>query len=132
MSLEKDSYERIIENLHDGLYLVDHSRTIMYWNKAAEEMTGYLYSEVVGTVCPDNKLNRVDSKGKSYCDNDCPLIKTLTDGEITELKMFISHKEGYRIPIFVKVLPYKNEVGDLIGAVKIFSEKTEVGELGNP
>ena len=41
MSLGKDSYEMIIENLHGGLYFVDRNRIIAYWNKAAEQISGY-------------------------------------------------------------------------------------------
>ncbi len=41
MSLEKYSFERIVENLHDGLYFVDQNRIITYWNKAAELISGF-------------------------------------------------------------------------------------------
>jgi hypothetical protein len=34
MGLETDAYERIIENLHDGLYFVNRDRVVIYWNKA--------------------------------------------------------------------------------------------------
>ena len=51
MNLEKDSYERIFGNLHDGLYLVDRDRVITYWNKSAEQISGFAANEVVGTSC---------------------------------------------------------------------------------
>ncbi len=35
MHLKINSYERILANLHDGLYFVDRNRVITYWNKAA-------------------------------------------------------------------------------------------------
>jgi len=115
----------VLDNLYDGVYLVDKNRKILYWNKAAEEMTGYLSSEVVGTSCQDNKLNHVDSKGKNYCKDECPLLAIFNDGEMKELEIFLHHKEGYRIPICAKVIPYKNEEGDLVGALEVFSERTE-------
>jgi len=107
----------VLDNLYDGVYLVDKNRKILYWNKAAEEITGYLSSEVVGTSCQDNKLNHVDSKGKNYCKDECPLLAIFNDGEMKELEIFLHHKEGYRIPIYAKVIPYKNEEGDLVGAL---------------
>ena len=115
----------VLDNLYDGVYLVDKNRKILYWNKAAEEITGYLSSEVVGTSCQDNKLNHVDSKGKNYCKDECPLLAIFNDGEMKELEIFLHHKEGYRIPIYAKVIPYKNEEGDLVGALEVFSERTE-------
>ncbi len=47
MRLEKDSFERIIENLQDGLYFVDRDRVITYWNKSAEQISGFTANEVV-------------------------------------------------------------------------------------
>ena len=61
MTLEKASYERVLENLHDGLYLVDRDRVITYWNKAAEKISGFTADEVVGTSCADNLLTHIDS-----------------------------------------------------------------------
>ena len=54
MNLEKGSYERVVGNLHDGLYLVDRDRVITYWNKAAEKISGFTAHEVVGKSCSDN------------------------------------------------------------------------------
>jgi PAS domain S-box-containing protein len=34
-------YKSLIENIFDGLYLVDRDRTIIYWNHVAEKITGY-------------------------------------------------------------------------------------------
>ena len=60
MKLEKDSYENIIENLHDGLYCVDRDKVITYWNNAAEQISGFTADEVVGKSCSDNILTHVD------------------------------------------------------------------------
>ena len=59
MNLENDSYERILENLHDGLYFVDRDRTITYWNNAAEQISGFTAIEVVGKSCSDNILTKI-------------------------------------------------------------------------
>ena len=102
MNIVTGNLKTLLENLYDGVYIVDINRKILYWNKASEEITGYLYSDVVGTNCHDNILNHVDATGKNYCKDECPLLNIFNDGEIRELEMFLHHKEGYRIPIFVK------------------------------
>ena len=43
-----DSYKLWLDNLFDGAYVVDTKRVIQYWNKAAEELTGFTADEVVG------------------------------------------------------------------------------------
>ncbi|MBT3368514.1 MAG: PAS domain-containing protein [Nitrospina sp.] len=80
MSFENDSYERILENLHDGLYFVDRDRTITYWNNAAEQISGFTAVEVVGTSCSNNILTHVDSDGNKLCTGMCPLAATISDG----------------------------------------------------
>lgn len=45
-----------VDNLHDGVYFVDSSRQILYWNQAAERISGYTAAEVLGRPCFDNVL----------------------------------------------------------------------------
>jgi len=60
-------YKALIENIFDGLYLVDKDRSIIYWNHVAETITGYRAEEVVGRRCRDNILVHVDEDGQSLC-----------------------------------------------------------------
>ena len=59
--------------LFEGAYMVDKDRTILFWNKAAENLTGYRASEVVGKHCDDNLLMHVNEKGENLCKEFCPL-----------------------------------------------------------
>ena len=61
------NFEDLIENLHDAVYFVDKDRTITFWNKSAEHLTGFTSKEVVGSRCRDHILNHVDAKGKNLC-----------------------------------------------------------------
>lgn len=74
MSLTKDSYESIVENLHDGLYFVDRNRVITYWNKAAEQISGFTADEVVGKSCSDDILTHIDSDGNNLCTGMCSIV----------------------------------------------------------
>ena len=61
MDISADSFSYIVDNLYDGLYVVDNDRTITYWNKAAERISGFSAEEVVGRKCSDNILTHVDA-----------------------------------------------------------------------
>ena len=67
MRLEAESYMKIMEDLHDGLYFVDTKRIINFWNKAAERISGYTAEEVIGLSCADNILVHVNSEGCELC-----------------------------------------------------------------
>jgi len=120
--LEKDSYQRIIDNLHDGLYLVDRDRIITYWNKAAEQISGFNAHEVVGTSCSDNILTHVDSDGNNLCTSMCPLAASITDGKPREAEIYMHHKDGHRIPVSVRISPLTDREGAIIGGIELFTD----------
>jgi diguanylate cyclase (GGDEF)-like protein/PAS domain S-box-containing protein len=122
MDLEKDSYEKIVENLHDGLYFVDRDRVITYWNKAAEKISGFTASEVIGKSCFDNILTHVDSEGNSLCHGMCPLAATIADGKPHEDEIYMHHKDGHRVPVSVRVSTLTDKNGNIIGGIELFSD----------
>ena len=122
MSLVIVSYERIIENLHDGLYFVDRDRIITYWNKAAEQISGFAANEVVGKSCSDNILTHVDSEGNSLCNEMCYLAATISDGKPREAEVYMHHKDGHRIPVSVRVSTLTDRDGNIIGGIELFTD----------
>ena len=121
MSLEIDSYERILENLHDGLYLVDRNRVITYWNKAAEQISGFNANEIVGKSCSDNILTHIDNDGNCLCTGMCPLAATMADGKPRETVMYMHHNDGHRIPVSVRVSSLTDSNGNIIGGIELFT-----------
>lgn len=122
MILEKESFEKIIENLHDGLYFVDQDRVITYWNKAAERISGFSAQEVVGRSCSDTILTHVDSEGNYLCSGLCPLAATISDGKPRENNIYLHHKEGHRIPVSVRVSQLTDANGNIIGGIELFTD----------
>lgn len=122
MEITKDSYERIVENLHDGVYLVTREKVIIYWNKAAESISGYSASEVIGKSCADNILTHVDEEGHCLCLGMCPLAATIADGKPRENKIYIHHKKGHRIPVSVRTNILIDSSGAIIGGIELFSD----------
>lgn len=116
-------YLSIINNLHDGVYYVDKNRTILFWNKAAEEITGYRSDEIVGKQCQDSQLNHIDDEGRPLCILGCPLFATIIDGKQRMDNVFVRHKKGHRIPIQVNVVPV-HEDGEIIGAIEVFTQNS--------
>lgn len=122
MQLNEESYRRIFDMLADGVYFVDRERVIRYWNKAAENISGYTAAEVIGRSCRDNILNHVDSDGNSLCKTMCPLAATIQDGATRESRIFLHHKDGHRVPISVRANPLRNAAGVVIGGVEVFTD----------
>ena len=120
-----DFYEDILENLFDGVYVVNSDRKILYWNKGSEFISGYTKNEVIGSHCWDDILMHVDENGKKLCNNLCPLVKTIIDGKKREKDVFLHHKEGYRIPVTIRAIPIKDSEGIVSGAIEIFMDRSD-------
>ena len=118
-----DIYRSIIENMTDGAYFVDRDRKIQFWNRAAEEITGYKAEELVGKSCPESLLHHVDDTGRQLCQEGCPLFATCIDGKQRKERVFVRHKDGYRLPVRVNVYPiYEGET--IVGSVELFNNDT--------
>lgn len=126
MNLEQQSYQRIIENLYGGLYFVDRQRVITYWNKAAEQISGFSAEELVGKSCADNILTHVDAAGCGLYTGDCPLAATIKDGQPREAQVFLHHKQGHRVPVSVRVSTLTDEQGSIVGGIELFTDNSNL------
>ena len=122
MTLTDDSFKRILDNLHDGLYFVDRKRVITYWNKAAERISGFTAAEVVGKSCADNVLTHVDGHGCALCTGICPLAETMCDGKLRQSDIYLHHKDGHRIPVSVRASPLTDAAGQIVGGIELFTD----------
>jgi diguanylate cyclase (GGDEF)-like protein/PAS domain S-box-containing protein len=125
--LEKnlEFYKNLLDNLFDGVYFMNLDRSILYWNKGAERITGYSSSEVEGSRCQDNLLMHVNSDGTNLCRDLCPAVKTMKEGTAAEAEVFLHHKNGHRVPVSVRVSPIRDENGSVVGAVEVFRDNSE-------
>jgi diguanylate cyclase (GGDEF)-like protein/PAS domain S-box-containing protein len=117
-------YEKLLDNMQDGVYFVNRDRKITYWNEGAERLSGYAAGEVLGKRCFDDLLGHVDGCGKPMCNKGCTLSDVMLDGQPREAEILLRHKEGHRVPVSVRVLPMRNREGKIVGAVEVFSDST--------
>lgn len=118
-------YRELLDSLADGVYFVDRDRTITYWNKAAERLSGYAPQEVMGKRCADNILRHVDALGKHLCVEGCPLAATMEDGQVREAEVFMHHKFGHRVPVVVRASPMRDSNGTIVGAAEVFTSNAK-------
>ena len=117
-------YKSLLDNLYDGVYFVDEERKINYWNKGAERITGFSFSEAVGRHCWDNMLVHINDQGANLCREECPLAETIKDGCLREAQVYLHHKDGHRVPVNVRIAPIKDSSGNIVGGVEVFSDNS--------
>ncbi len=116
-------YKSILDNISDGVYVIDLNSRIVYWNPSAERITGYTRAETLGKRCCDTFLQQIDEEGHHSCGN-CPGRMTLGDRQVHERNVYVRHKDGYRMPIVLKAAPLLGPGGSLLGVVHIFQDNS--------
>jgi PAS domain S-box-containing protein len=119
---ETEFLTTIVDTVDDGIYYVDQSLRIIYWNKGAERITGYSPGDVLGRRCSEEILGHVDGRGVSICTGGCSLARTMDDGIVREMFAYFNHKSGQRVPTKIFVSPIRNPDGSVIGAMQVFSD----------
>jgi len=118
----------VFNQIKDGVYITDPDRRILFWNKAAEEITGYSQKEVLGKKCADNLLVHTDLAGNKLCSTDlCPLHKAISFEKSTTEPLVVKalHKNGNRVMVEVSLAPLYSASGELIGGIEIFRDASE-------
>ena len=121
---ERQPFKAIVDQMADGVYLVEPDRTIKYWSPGAERISGHTAREVVGRRCFDNILDHVDEHGHSLCHTICPLAAAMRDGKERETTVWLRHGDGYRKPVRLRATPLRDETGSVVGGIEYFSDAT--------
>lgn len=113
--------KELLDSVSDGVYMVDMDRNVVFWNAAAERITGFASGDVLGKRCADNILIHVDESGRSLCSGCCPLSDTLADSAPRRGRVFLHHREGHRVAVDIHALSLALDDGTKVG-VEIFRE----------
>ncbi|HUN87498.1 MAG TPA: PAS domain-containing protein [Terriglobales bacterium] len=130
--LEADMLRQILESLPVGVSVVDLNRRILFWNAAAEHITGHLAQEVIGRACRDEVLAHCGALGTPVCSgSSCVLACTLRSHQSVEASLFARHKDGHRVPVRVKSLPLYNPGGEIEAIAEVFELQHSPAALGS-
>lgn len=107
----------ILDNVADGIVTVDKEGSVAWFNRAAEQITGFSKEEVLGKPC--RSVLQTD-----LCGTDaCPLEQTLRHHRnVANLEVIITNKWGRQIPVSVSTAPIKDKEGKILGAVETFRD----------
>ncbi len=119
---DPEIYQSVLDGLQTGVYMVDRSRRIRFWNEGAELITGYLRQDVVGRFLRDHLLATGDGVKDFEADPDDPLTLAFRDGKPSTVDVSILHKDGYRVPVVLRTKPIRNSRGAVIGAAESFEK----------
>ncbi len=113
----------ILDSVADGVFTINEKGEITYFNRAAEEITGFTEEEALGHNC-------FDIFRANICQRNCALKETIKTGkEIINLPINIINKDGKELPISVSTAVLRDEKGSIIGGVETFRDLSAIEEL---
>lgn len=123
-----EQLKEYFDHFHEGIYIVDVNRKILYYNPVAEKISGFSKEEMENTYCFDNKLNHIDESGKRLCLDGCPLQKSILENVVTDNLVYLQHKKGHRVVVHVRAIPLI-ENDEVIGSIEVFTDQTKDSTL---
>jgi len=113
----------ILDSVADGVFTINEKGEITFFNRAAEEITGFPREEALGHNC-------FDIFRANICQTNCALKETIKTGkEIINLPINIINKDGKELPVSVSTAVLRDEGGSIIGGVETFRDLSAIEEL---
>ncbi len=113
----------ILDSVADGVFTINEKGEITFFNRAAEEITGFAREEALGHNC-------FDIFRANICQTNCALKETIKTGrEIINLPINIINKDGKELPVSVSTAVLRDERGSIIGGVETFRDLSAIEEL---
>lgn len=116
-------HDIILNSLWEGVVTVDEQLLITYFNRAAEEMTGYTARDVVG-----QPFETVFEPTKCRCQEVIGCV--LREGaDLRDEPTRIQCLRPSPFPILLNAAPMRSDDGKVVGAVMSFRDQTDVETL---
>jgi len=120
IAAEKENLERILDNLAEGIIAHDKERRILFFNRAAEEITGYRRQDILGRDCHE-------AFGRPFCGDRCSFKNGPPDRlEHATYPLNIFTPEGKLRRIEMRVTGMLDHDGAFVGVLASFRDLTEL------
>ena len=120
---DKENLERILDNLNEGIIAHDKERHVVFFNQAAEKITGYSRKDILGKDCHE-------AFGAPFCGGRCSFKEGPPDSLDNLLyPLNILTREGQPRRIEMSVSGMTDSSGDIIGVIAAFRDVTDLVAL---
>lgn len=116
----------ILNSVSEGIYGIDTNGRTIFWNQAADAITGWKVDEMLGRKL--HNLIRMDKfDGNLYPPEESPILSTLLKHEVSGIKEDVFwKKDGTTFPVEYMSSPMLEGKGHLIGTVITFKDITQL------
>lgn len=113
----------VMQNMAEGLYVMDDQGRLVYMNEAASVMTGWSEDELRGKHV-HSMIHYQHADGSAFAEADCELLKVRSDRRTVRMGGdTFTRKDGSLLPVAYSAAPLLRG-GNLRGAVVVFRDTT--------
>jgi len=113
-------FRAVVDTLQMGICLTDCQRRFVYWNRGAEQISGFMRHEVLGRKGTESGICHYNAAGTQLGDDESPLAESIRDGKRLESQLYLRHKAGHQVPVKIWTVPIRDEANLIIGAAESF------------
>ena len=120
---EERSLKIILDNLDLGIFTVNRGGRITFFNRAAEQLTGYNRKEVLGK-------SSFDMFGRDSLNVQPKLKQAMANGHgRSSVRSVMRTRDGEKVPVRADYMPLQNEAERIVGGLATLHDMTLVQRL---
>lgn len=113
--------EAALDSLPDGIALLDLERKVVFWNRAAEAITGYAGVELLSRPAPESlQALLVYESWKKEQQPNAASGRAVSAGPGRGSLVQFHHRMGHDLPAMVRILVLRDGMGKRIGSTVLF------------
>lgn len=113
--------DALLNQLSDGIIIVDQTLHIRSFNEAAQLLSGYSHKEIINQYYHDKLIEYVDSDGSVLNELQQPIVKAMNGETTSYATLYLRHQKGWPIAVWLRTVPLIGMEGRVIGAAEIFN-----------
>jgi diguanylate cyclase (GGDEF)-like protein/PAS domain S-box-containing protein len=120
--LDHRLHKALLDQLDEGVCIVNRDRRILYWNSGAERISGYFAHEVAGQFSHGDLLMHCENDGSLLPGKEAAVTAVMLDGKQRASTVFLRHRDGHRLLVQLQSRPIHDANGMIVGAVEVFED----------
>lgn len=111
-----------LDELFDGVYIVNRERRIVFWNQGAEAISGHSRATMLNQFCYQGPLQHADDQGCRLCTERCPASRAMDSGQPLSEVVYLQRSDGTSLPVETHIRPLRDAQGQVSGALEVFRD----------
>ncbi len=116
----RNRFEVIINNIEDGVVLLDNSGTIQSFNPGASNITGWKVEDAIG-INFAQVMKLVDAKGEKISEDDNPFLQVYKSAQVVhDYKAILMNRSQAQVPVGLSINPLLDDAKQVNAAIAVF------------